>query len=163
GPAVSDNSTIALKFNNVTVTPTSLNKSTNGITTIRYTNPATPLTAGATNTVSLSVSDTRAISVSKDRTFVVPGYYSLPPSFAVSAVDTSKPGFKIKVHQVDKAQTLPNSVARAERQLHGDIGPSVANVTTGSDGYLAQPGVINFEQAAGVGGVFNSNNGFPDE
>src|SRR5207249_6316219 len=64
-------------------------------------------------------------------------------------------------HQLDLAQTLPTSVARAERQLHGDIGANVANVaslTPASGGFYSEPAVINYEQGDAGGAPLPAGN-----
>jgi hypothetical protein len=145
GQSVLNPSSVQLKLNGNPVTVSSVTKAAStGTSTLRFSGP--PLAAGSTNTVDITASDGIGNTVTSTKKFVVPGYYSVPPAFAVSGVDTSKPGFKLKVHQVDLAQVLPTSVARAEHQLHGDIGPNVATIAPGPDGYVVEPAVINYEQ-----------------
>jgi len=84
------------------------------------------------------------------RKFVVPSYVTLDPANAVTGVDTSKPGFLVRVHQT-KLRDQANTVARAERQLHGDLGPSVLDTTT----VFEETTTINYSQpdAFGTGGT----------
>jgi hypothetical protein len=162
GPSILDPASIQLQLNGNPVTATGISKA-GAVTTIYYSGP-TPLAAGTTNRVDLTVSDTRTppIVVSGGRNFVVPVYSTVPAAWAVAAANT--PGFKLKVHQIAPVQGLPNTVARAERQLHGDIGANVALTVPGPDGYVTQDGVINFNQdSPGAAGNYNTANGFEDQ
>jgi hypothetical protein len=160
GPSILAPATIQLKLNGTTVTPTLVSKS-GGVSTVFYSGP-TPLTAGTTNRVDLTANDTRGISASGGRNFIVPAYVTVPATYAVATANT--PGFKLKVHQLDFAQTLPNTLARAQRQIHGDIGANKAAVTPGADGYITQDGVINFNGVSPANaGNYSTANGFPDD
>ncbi|PYK98558.1 MAG: hypothetical protein DME19_12050, partial [Verrucomicrobia bacterium] len=160
GQSVLNPNSVQLKLNGNTVPVTSVSKvASTGTSTIR--SSGTPLTAGSTNRVDITASDGIGNTVTGTKNFIVPGYYLLPASFAASGVDTTKPGFKFKVHQLDLAQTLPTSVARAERQLHGDIGANVANVaslTPASGGFYSEPAVINYEQGDAGGAPLPAGN-----
>src|SRR5439155_918978 len=145
GQSILDPNSVQLKLNGNPVTVSSVSKvAATGTSTVRFAGPT--VAAGSTNTVDITASDGIGNTVSGTKKFVVRGYSTLPPSYAVDGVDTTKPGFKLRVQQVDLGQTLPNSVARAERQLHGDIGPNVASGTPGPDGYVVEAGVINYDQ-----------------
>lgn len=154
GPAITDTNTIALKFNDVTVTPTVVTK-TGGTTTIGYDNLAAPLVAGSTNNkVSLTIRDTRGLQQVADRFFTVPAYQTLPASYAVTGVDTAAPGFAVRWHQVPLTPLfgMENTVNRAEQQLYGlrganTVAAPIENV----------PDVINYEQLAAVAGSWNLN------
>jgi hypothetical protein len=86
---------------------------TNSVTTIAYTSP-TPLPSGSTNTVGLTYTDSGG-GGNKTRSFdfVVPTYATLTPDYAVGAPDTSKPGFRVRVNQIDAdgATVEPNTIA----------------------------------------------------
>ncbi|PYJ80510.1 MAG: hypothetical protein DME22_24055 [Verrucomicrobia bacterium] len=142
-----DTSTVQLAFDGNPVTASATKSGTT--TTVAY-KAASPYAPNSSHSVTLTFKDnaTPASSQTVSRTFTIPNYPTIPASYAVT-VDTTKPGFKFKVHQVDLGQTLPATVARAERQLHGDIGANVANVaslTPASGGYYSESAVINYEQ-----------------
>lgn len=105
-------------------------------------------------------------------------YVRIPTAFAASGVDTNSSGFIANITQISTAQSGAthvhgNTAEGAERQLAGEylnefdevylneVGPVSAN------DFVVEPmhieGVINFDQAAGIIGNFNDNNGFPDE
>jgi len=142
-----DTSTVQLTFDGNPVTASATKSGTT--TTVAY-KAASPYAPNSSHSFTLTFKDnaTPASSQTVSRNFTIPNYPTIPASYAVT-VDTTKPGFKFKVHQVDLGQTLPATVARAERQLHGDIGANVANVaslTPASGGYYSESAVINYEQ-----------------
>jgi len=145
---------------------------TNSVTTIAYTS-STLLASGSVNTVVLTYTDSSG-GGNKTRffDFVVPTYATLTPDYAAGTPDTSKPGFKVRVNQIDAdgATVEPNTITFAEQQLAG----TVTNTTTGqvypnsatpnTDGtfvYL-EPTVINYD-ATGTGnnGTFTPDNQMP--
>ncbi|MBU6401516.1 MAG: hypothetical protein KGS61_14460, partial [Verrucomicrobia bacterium] len=111
--STADTNTIQLSLNGTTVTPTYLATDTNGITTIAYKNDASPFVAGTTNTVTVSLKDTSGTAIGPAAlTYVVPGYVTIPASYAVTGVDTTKPGFVVHTYQV--ASALDNQINLAE-------------------------------------------------
>jgi len=88
---------------------------------------------------------------------------ALPPSLRVaSGVDTTKPGFLVRTVQVEGIDNS-GSVATAERELNGDLGPNIANLADPNYTYDAARGFfilnrgLNFRHDAGIdadNGVF---------
>lgn len=155
GSSVLNPSSVELKLNGTTLDGSRVSTSKNGATTaIRYRNLAAPLAAGSTNTVDIVARDGNGTIVTASRTFVVAGYTVVNAAAAVTGA--SQAGFNLRVHQVEAGQ--PNTVIRAERQLHGDLGANVAALET-----EIEDTVINYEQNGGNAGTFNSNNGFAEE
>jgi hypothetical protein len=152
GPAVSDTNTIQLTLDGAAVTLSEVLKS-GATTTVRYWDVTKPLVIGSAHTVNLSIKDTRQFAVSADRLFTVPSYLTLPPAYAASGVDLSKPGFKVRAHFNPNSETfdagvtyvtragyeMENTVARAEEQLFGLRGP---NKLAASD--YVEENVINY-------------------
>ncbi len=167
GPAVLDPETIELSLNGVEVTPTSVVKD-GGTTRIVFRDQTNPLPAGSTQVVQLTASDTRGMTETIEREFVVPAYTTVNPEFVVTGITTGQPGFIMRVHQVEGEAIQATTVARAERQLRGDLGANVASTFNANDGQFSTdegfviPGVINFEQESLAAGAFNADNGFPD-
>lgn len=95
---------------------------TAGITTVSY-KPSTPFPAGSTNTVEYTFYDNQSRTQTVSRTFVVSAWKGIPASYAVTGVDTSKPGFKVRVHQIPVARGPgnENSTENAEKQLAGQM------------------------------------------
>lgn len=160
GATTVNSGSVVLKLNGVqqTVTPTSAG----GVTTISLPHtPGSPHPAG-TNTVELSFKDSANANYDYNYSFVIGGFTALPASTAakVSDVDATKPGFNMRIVQVDQqgGQALPNREHVAEQVLAGIWGPTVATVSTAA---FPLPGFINFD-IAGPDGNFNANNGFPD-
>jgi len=167
-PVVADTNTIVLNFNGAPVTPTSVTKA-NGITTIAYNVPNPPLASRSTNTTSLTIKDTTGAVHSSDGSFVVPAYATLPPSLAVTGVDTTKPGFRVKPYQVASGQ--PNTIGWTEEELLGVHGTNIANLTQtidgkpiGADGYFIITNVINWDEVSLTqsDGNFRDANGYPE-
>jgi hypothetical protein len=161
GAAVVDPAAAVLKFDDAVVTPTSVSKEGN-ITTFTYAKLDAPLAANSEHTVSLSIKDTRGQPALNDgvvQKFTVPAYLTVDPSLAIAAVDTTKPGFNVRVHLTANLGQ-ENTVARAEQQLYGLRG---ANLLSGE---TVAAEVINFSQEGDTSanglGAFNIQNGFTD-
>jgi len=159
GATTVNSSSVVLTINGAqqTVTPTS----SGGVTTISLPHtPGTPHPAG-TNTVEITFKDSANTSYDYNYTFVVGGFTALPASSAapVSAVDTTKPGFNMRIWQVDQqgGNSIPNREHVGEQVLAGIWGPSVATVSTAA---FPLPGFINFD-IAGPDGNFQAPD-FPD-
>jgi len=158
GASVLDPASVALKLNGASVSSGNVSTSKSGnTTTIRYSNVATPFPSGSTNSIEVAVKDTKGVSVSAARTFVVGTYTTLDAGLAVTGVNTSLPGFTLITHQRDVG--LENTVARAESQLRGDRGPNLASPVEN-----IEEGPINYNQdSPSNAGNFNSGNGFEDK
>ncbi len=151
---------------------------TDGVTTISYSFAEVPESLSQ-HSVSLNYTDSAGDAASADFSFIVDTVFSrVPPEFAATGVDTSEPGFVANVSQISTLQSGAgnlhgNSTAGAERQLAGgftdadgvpyinEAGPINANSWEFAPVNIE--GVINFDQAAGVVGSFNDNNGFLDD
>ena len=169
GVTVNANS-IQATLNGSAITP-NIGK-TNTVTTIAYTSP-TPLPSGSTNTVVLTYTDSSG-GGNKTRSFdfLVPTYATLTPDYAVGAPDTSKPGFNVRVNQIDAdgATVEPNTIAFAEQQLAGTVTnaatgqvyPNSATPNTDGTFVYVEPTVINYD-ATGTGnnGTFTPDNQMP--
>ncbi|MBU6401154.1 MAG: hypothetical protein KGS61_12610, partial [Verrucomicrobia bacterium] len=147
GGVTAETNSFQLTLNGTGVSPTYVNKDTNGITTVAYKNSASPSPAGATNVVTISLKDNNGETIGPATlTYVVPGYLVLPASFAVTNVDTSQPGFLVKAYQV--TNNLDNEINLAEAVLHGDYGPNVATLTAFTNGpnhdAYVETNVINY-------------------
>jgi hypothetical protein len=102
--------------------------------------------------------------------FTVGGY--LLPAWAVTGVDTNKPGFRLKPYQTavwPNTGTQPNHVQWTLEQLSGLHGLNAANLTTATDGgFIDYPtdtagnGLINFSiNGAAAGGFTIPTTTFP--
>ncbi|MHB8521776.1 MAG: PA14 domain-containing protein [Limisphaerales bacterium] len=155
GSSAADTNTIQLSLNGTAVTPTSITTTANGTTTIAYKNPASPFQPGATNSVTLTMKDTGGNVVGPTtRTYVVPGYVTIPAAYAVTGVDTSKPGFLIHTYQV--TNSLDNEINLSEAVLHGDAGANVADLSSFTNGVNqshATAGTINYSRLLDAGTV----------
>jgi hypothetical protein len=83
--------------------------------------------------------------------FTVGGYFL--PAWAVTGVDTAKPGFRLKPYQSaiwPNTATQPNTVQWTLEQLSGLHGPNAANLTTATDG-----GYIDLATDASGNGLIN--------
>lgn len=169
GPSIFDanaaGAVVSLKLDGTPITVTSSSK-TGTVTTLVYNKPDSPIVPGSTHAVSLSIKDVRGITVSKDTTFTGIAYTALDPAWAATGVDTTKPGFTLRMGQtefVNRAGTLIAAdvntgvaIAAAERILHGDLGPNTADLTlfTGAGSTYAEPNVINYNAFTGNIGFY---------
>ncbi len=171
GGSVADTNTISLVLNGTKVTPTSVVQGTT-TTTIGYTLPGAPFPSGSTNSVNLTIKDTKGNSYTNAANFVVAAYASLSVSAALldSAVDLTKPGFKIKTYQINGPSTngTISTIAYNEALLAGADGPNVAAIPdpvfgdVDTNGYFTWSGVINFDtNPSGSDGYFNTPD-YPD-
>jgi hypothetical protein len=181
-----DTNTVSLAFNGTNVAP-GLTKA-GAVTTIRYTTPG-PLPSGSTNRAVLTFSDNGSpvFTTNDVLNFIVAPYITIPVEFRLSAADTSKPGYRVKVHQLPVNRN-PGAglVANAERQIAGgysDPATSQPYVSTiapnwthadggtvdpiGADGFFVIPGLINMHDQAPLAGGGNfsttSTPPIPDE
>ncbi|RME92642.1 MAG: hypothetical protein D6766_09670, partial [Verrucomicrobia bacterium] len=165
GPSVLDPDSIQIELDGNPVTPDTISKQ-DGTTTISWQDPANPMAPGSTHTLTVTVKDTRGVEVSDTREFTVPDYVTLPPEFKVAGA--SDPGFDLDLYYLD--HNVGNSVARAERQLHGDLGENFAydDINFVRIDSTVVDTVINFSQDNGdfitpeQNGVFIEANGKPD-
>ncbi|MBU6402704.1 MAG: hypothetical protein KGS61_20475, partial [Verrucomicrobia bacterium] len=152
---------VSLTVNGSAVQPT-VNKSS-GLTTISYPVPNSVWPSGSTVTNVLTYADnsTPPVVTTDEWTFTVMSYTTVPPSLALpaAAVDTTKPGFILKmvqqgIYQFGKDLTtsnpeigLANSTYSAETEIRGLYGwPNTANLSlfTGPDGYYVEPTQIAY-------------------
>ena len=167
GEAVAVTSGLSVKLNGTDIS-SKVTSSKDGIsTTIVFGDAAAPLAAGSTNTVAISIKDTRGNTVSANRTFVVGSYVTIPATLAVTGVNTAQKGFNVRTHQTAR-RGQPNTIARAEQQLLGLRGDNVADLTGFTGGVFAETGVINYSQPVsgadatpGQNGAFSSSAGNP--
>lgn len=152
-------STVVLKYNNTVVTPTISRN--NNITRIAYAyfGSGVVLPSGL-GTVNLAYETTSSPAFANNftYTFYVNPYVTLGTNQALASVDTTMPGFKLRVHQMDdsvfiRAPGDRNYIVAGERELAsgyidpatGQPYPNVAdNSLVGSDGFFTEPDYINF-------------------
>src|SRR5256886_1824125 len=173
---------ISLLLNGTAVAPTITKSGT--ITTVAFT-PTTIFPAASSNGVRLIYSDNSSPAQTFTNTFqfTVENYVTLPPDRKLTSVDTTKPGFLLKLRMLPNGVTRPvgNTVATAILQLEDAfIDPAtgqpyadqINRAATGNepgavlnpDGTFTEPTIINFNEAAGGTdqGVFRSPT-WPDE
>ncbi len=139
--------TIVIKFQGQTVSPNSIVKE-GTVTTVRYNTPSL-LVSGATYSVEIMYDDNSNQSSDVLRDIAVPAFALVLPDFAVADtnVDKTKPGFRIRPHQVASGE--PNTIAWAEEQLAGKHGANLADLTgADSSGYYNRETVIAFANSS---------------
>jgi hypothetical protein len=162
GASVDTNTVTAVLNNQSTNVPVQITKQggTTFVTYDLFADKGTFFASGSTtNQVRLVFSDTLARSYTNSQTFTVPAYTAIPGEFAVSAADTSKPGFRARTHQMPVPRGPGNRglAANAERALAGGyIDPATsqpylnsADLTAAVNGFFEIPGVINLHETAG--------------
>jgi hypothetical protein len=161
--------TISLSLDGTAVTPSSVVQTISS-TTIAYALPlGAPFGSGSTNTVTLTLKDSKGNSYTDNASFVVAAYKSLPLSAAlpVTAVNTNDIGFKIQTYQIDGPSTngVIETLAYNEAILAGEDGTN--NITVpdpvfgklDTNGYFTWSGVINFDSNTnGDDGYFTAPN-----
>ncbi|MFO1500886.1 MAG: hypothetical protein U1G07_21275 [Verrucomicrobiota bacterium] len=138
---------------------TSQSSTTGSTTTITYT-PAIAFAPNSTHTVKFTYG-----AQSTSWSFTVLNATVIPAGFAAApnTVDTTKPGFSVRVHQLADAPAAGNTIQRAEDQLAGNLGANIADLSQAVGGVFTR-NVINMEgTGAAEGGVFNTTEGHPDE
>lgn len=155
GTSAVDPATIAIKFDNATITPASVTKS-GATTSVKYTSP-TFLASGSSHDLAISFKDKNGAAVSATRTLQVQTYQTASASFAISTgVDKTKPGFRIRPWQTDQAE--PNNNAWAEDELAGKHGANQADLSSADkEGFYDVPDVVNFDIGGGAGNFMNDN------
>jgi len=140
GSVTIGDATVVAKLNGV-VTPASVTTAA-GKTTVTVQPPGGLLPSGATVTATIEFSDTAtpAKAYSTSWSFTVATYTELSDCLwtAPGTVDTTKPGMKARVWQLDQvgSNTIVNRIHRAEQQLAGVIGPNVADLSLAVDGWF---------------------------
>ncbi len=142
-----------------------------GVTTATFTvTNAIGFASGSTNTVTLIYGTSTGQTLTNSISLVTPTWASIPGSLAVTGVDTTKPGFKIKPFLSANSTTI----ASAEMELAGLNGTNQCDLTQVLDGfpidangYYTWTNVINWDEiAAGTSGNhdghFQPSDGYPD-
>lgn len=153
-----------IKLDGGAVTPITGTK-TGATTTFAYRGFPTLLASGSTHTVEFTCEDGNGNSITAERTFTVPAYVTIPAADAVTGVDTSKPGYRIRPWQ---SPGQPNQLYWLEEQLLGLHGANEADLTSATNnGYINFNGLVNFNvfpasDGLSDAGSFNTGNGYPD-
>jgi len=170
-----DPASVTMRYNNATVTPTVTQ--VDGLTTISYYGTDGVLPAGAGKVdVSYSTTSTPPFANTFSYNFVVDPFVTIDTNAVVTSVDTSKPGFKVRIVQNDVRRTPGNNTAQtiqAERQLAlgyidpstGQPYPNTAELSMAElDGTFIETGVINYNVTAPANaGGFNGGSNPPRE
>ncbi len=152
-----------------TLLATNITKAANLTTVVAQ---APILGAGTVHTNSLIYANSAGTSYTNIWTFTVGNYPAITAQYALASVDTTKPGFKAKIHQMDVNRNPSlGLVPNAERQIaDGYINPATgqpyANTAStswthadgvtvdpiGADGFYVSPGVVNWHDQGAAGG-----------
>src|SRR5690242_5094760 len=98
-PFYPNTTNLVVKLDGNTVTPTSLTNS-GGRISLSYQLPAGQYFAsGSMHRLEFLFQDAYGLSITEYKTFYLPYYVTVPSSYAVSGVDTTKPGFKVPPYQ----------------------------------------------------------------
>lgn len=114
------------------------------------------LAASSAHTNVLIFADNTGTTYTNSWTFTVSAYTTINSNYALASVDTSKPGFKMKLHQMNvNKNPATGLVPNAERQIaNGYIDPATgqpyentADLTgADADGFLTVDTVVNWNQ-----------------
>jgi len=162
-----DTTKVTMRYGNNNVTPTVTQL--DGSTRIAYRGNNGVLATGAA-TVTVGYATTSGFTNYFSFNFVVDPFTTLATNIALASVDTSKPGFNVRVHQFDTIRAPSqdqNQIILAERQLAqgyldpatGLPYPNTADLTLADpNGLFVVTGVINYNyQAPTAIGNFSAN------
>jgi hypothetical protein len=160
-------SSIRLYLDNTLVTPTI--QSSPPDTTINYAAGLLPALTTHTYAIVFGDNGTPVTTQSNLFQFTVTDYQTLPTTqkSALGSEDTSKPGFNVKVYQVDPLMSgtqtnLTESIELAESALAGLLGTNIADVSlAAASNRFEVPGVINWTNSTGLVGNFTNDTPFP--
>ncbi len=144
---------------------------------------APQLAAGSLHTNVLIYADSGGKKYTNTWTFTVGSYVTLPAEYALPSVDTTKPGFRAKLYQIDVNRNpatgvVPNAerqIAGGYRDANGQPYPNTASTdwmaadgtvlgSADASGYFTIPEFINWNQDAPTGaGNFSSASSPPFE
>ncbi|MBI4324942.1 MAG: hypothetical protein HY674_06725, partial [Chloroflexi bacterium] len=124
--------------------------------------------SASTHQLRIVFSDTQARSYTNSQSVTVSAYTAIPLGYALSAADTSQPGFKVHPYQMPHPRSPGNRglAANAERALAGGyLDPATgqpyangADLSGATDGFFDEADVINYNEAApGAAGNFSVN------
>jgi hypothetical protein len=140
-----DTNTMNITLNGTAVTPTGIMK--NGLDTKVVVALPSILPPNSTQSVKVIAKDTRGIQITEDRQFLVGSYSIIPPLYDVDTtrIDKTKPGFKVRVHQMAADNGRGTTDANVEKQLAGLIidpntalpAENIADLTGAINGYRA--------------------------
>lgn len=169
--ALNQNS-IQLFLDDQPVTATSIQK-VDVNTTVKYAAGVLPPLSAHTFKVVFEDNGSPATKQTNEIHFTVANYLTLPASLGtpLGSEDTSKPGFDVKVWQVDAIEdldppavqrNLPGSISFLESVLSGGINNNVAELSLAASGNsFVVPGVVNWVNASGVVANFPDDSTFP--
>ena len=162
-------SSIRLYLDNNLVTPTI--QSAPPDTTVTYAAGLLPALSAHSYAIVFSDNGTPPTTQSNLFQFTVADYMTLPTAqrSALGSEDTSKPGFNMRVYQVDAVtggtvaqSSLTESIELSESALAGLLGPNIADLSLAvTSNRFEIPGVINFTNISGVSGNFTNDVPFP--
>lgn len=165
--AVNTNS-IQLSLDNIAVSPSIQKAGTN--TTVQYAPGALP--ALSTHTYKIVFSDNGVPVTTKTNSFQfkVADYPTLPISqrTALGTEDTTKPGFNVKVYQVETLSdpaavqfNLEDDISLSEATLAGLVGLNQADLTGAVGNTFAVTDVVNWVNSSGATANFPNDGSFP--
>lgn len=158
GQSVLNPSTLVLRYDGNTVTPTSVTKPAgSGITTIVYTDTNTRLAAGSSHTLDVSAQDVPGATVTRNSTYTIPDYVLVPAAWKVAGTPTN-PGMTVRTHMIDETivsgftgryPTDANFVQNAETQFAGGyVDPETRTpYDNNADPVTTDVTTVNWEQA----------------
>jgi RHS repeat-associated protein len=156
-----DPGSIVMALDGASVAPTSIQPGTAGMTWVSFNCAPNWLASDSSHTVSIQFKNLGGVAGSSvDSVFVLP-YTVVPASMAVSRVNTTEPGFRVRPYQT--AADNPDDLAWTELQMAGQEGPNLADLSgADAEGFYNVPGVINFDiNTSAADGHFNAPQ-YPD-
>jgi len=147
---------VSLKLDGATVTPASVTRPVNAEGApgnqiiIRYTSP-TVFAPKSLHTLEIGFTTAGGTQVVDPISFVAPDYKIIPTAYATALGTGAQPGLRFRTHQIETNR--PTSIAAAEAQLLGQLGPSIHDASAEVNGAFDVT-YVNMEQAGGNAGNF---------
>lgn len=128
---------------------------------VRYTAPA-PFASASAHTLKLTFTTQTAQQVVETLSFTTPAYVTLPAAIATAAGTGADAGMKWRTHQLAAARPGGENLAEVEKQLRGELGPSIHDTSSETGGFF-EISYVNFDQAPADAGNFTSSSAIAEQ
>lgn len=142
---------ITVKLNGTSVTPSAPVRNGTQVS-LTYSQAPNVFPSGSSNTLEVTFQTTGGATVVDTVTFTAPTWTSVPGSLATALGTGSGAGIRFRTYQLETARPS-DTIASAEAQLRGELGPSVHD-SFGEVNGAFEVSFVNFEQGGGAAGNF---------
>ncbi len=158
--SIDDTKAVLLELDGVAVTPSSVERTDTFQVTVRYEH-AGVFASGSTHLLKATYTTTAGQALTEPLEFKAPEWVSLPASLATPLGTGAQPGMKWRTHQLGSARN--NTLADAEAQLAGTMGPSVHDPAGFEADGTWLIDYVNLDQNGGDAGRFTASQAPPQD